>query len=97
MDKYAIQKEQLNFLGKIPAKVRKSASYDMRKFAFESDRVNPPIWLLMNELTLGESIHLYKLMSKNKALCQIVLIEVNYNLIIGLSIKLLCTSLMLFL
>lgn len=31
------------------------------------------------------------------ALCQIVLIEVNYNLIIGLSIKLLCTSLMLFL
>ena len=65
MDKYAIQKEQLNFLGKIPAKVRKSASYDMRKFAFESDRVNPPIWLLMNELTLGESIHLYKLMSKN--------------------------------
>ena len=34
---------------------------------------------------------------KISALCQIVLIEVNYNLIIGLSIKLLCTSLMLFL
>ena len=34
---------------------------------------------------------------KKVALCQIVLIEVNYNLIIGLSIKLLCTSLMLFL
>ena len=65
MDKYTIQKEQLNFLAKIPAKVRKSASYDMHKFASTSDRVNPPIWLLMNELTLGESIHIYKLMSKN--------------------------------
>lgn len=65
MDKYAIQKEQINFLAKIPVKVRKSASYDMHRFASESERVNPPIWLLMNELTLGESIHIYKLMSKN--------------------------------
>lgn len=65
MDKYIIQKEQLNFLAKIPAKVRKSASYDMHKFSSTSDKVNPPIWLLMNKLTLGESIHIYKLMSKN--------------------------------
>lgn len=42
MDKYAIQKEQLSFLAKIPVKVRKSASYDIHKFTSESDRVNPP-------------------------------------------------------
>lgn len=64
MDKYAIQREQLDFLRKIPIKVKKSASYDMHRFTTQSDRVNPPIWLLINELTLGESIHMYKLMSK---------------------------------
>lgn len=49
-------------------------------------------------------VKLTKVLNENRvlklidmALCQIVLIEVNYNLIIGLSIKLLCTSLMLFL
>lgn len=65
MDKYIIQKEQLNFLAKIPAKVTKSASYDMHKFSSTSDKVNPPIWLLMNKLTLGESIHIRVVLVKS--------------------------------
>lgn len=64
MDKHVIQREQLNFLSKVSVKMRKSYSKDMINFAHSTDHVNPPIWLLVNELTLGESIHLYKLMSK---------------------------------
>lgn len=65
MDKFAIEREQLNFLRDIQTKVKKSYSYDMQQIAKSSDKVYPPIWLLMNELTLGTTIHLYKLMSKS--------------------------------
>ncbi|MDF7672292.1 Abi family protein [Lactobacillus sp. ESL0701] len=64
MDKFAIEKEQSNFVSKIQYKVKKSNSYDMKDFVENTERVYPPIWLLMNELTLGETIHIYKLMSK---------------------------------
>lgn len=65
MDKFAIEREQSNFLKDIQVKVKKSYSADMQDFVHTTDKVYPPIWLLMNELTLGTTIHLYKLMSKN--------------------------------
>lgn len=64
MDKFAIEWEQYNFFKEIIFKVKKSYSADMQIFVNSTDRVYPPIWLLMNELTLGSTVHIYKLMSK---------------------------------
>lgn len=68
MDKYAIAKEQNNFLKMIQGKARRSSSKDVKKFDLENkERVYLPIWLIMNELTLGDSIHIVKLMTiRNK-------------------------------
>ncbi|WP_270361370.1 Abi family protein [Limosilactobacillus mucosae] len=65
-----IAKEQNNFLKMIQSKARRSASKDVKKFDSENkERVYLPIWLIMNELTLGDSIHIVKLMTeKNKRL-----------------------------
>ncbi|QNQ81084.1 Abi family protein [Lactobacillus sp. PV034] len=64
MDKFTIESEQANFLKEIIFKIKKSYSKDMQFFTHSTDKVYPPIWLLMNELTLGSTIHIYKLMSK---------------------------------
>lgn len=62
-DKYFIAKEQTKFLQKIQNKARKSASIDVLHFDKENKKqVYVPIWLMMNELTLGDSIHIVKLM-----------------------------------
>ena len=70
IDKYVIAKEQNNFLKMIQSKARHSASKDVKKFDSENkEQVYLPIWLIMNELTLGDSIHIVKLMTeKNKRL-----------------------------
>ena len=65
MDKFAIQKEQINFLKELQNIVRKSYSKDLQDYIKNTEKIYPPIWLVMNELTLGTSIHLYKLMSKS--------------------------------
>lgn len=65
MDKFAIQKEQINFLKELQNIVRKSYSEDLQDYIKNTEKIYPPIWLVMNELTLGTSIHLYKLMSKS--------------------------------
>lgn len=65
IDKYFIAKEQNEFLRKIQGKAKKSASKDVKKFN-ENNKfdVYVPIWLIMNELTLGDSIRIVKLMSR---------------------------------
>lgn len=65
MDKFAIQKEQMNFLEGLQRSVKKSYSKDIQGFLRQTERIYPPIWLVMNELTLGTTIHLYKLMNKS--------------------------------
>lgn len=66
MDRNKLLDEQNKFLQTAKRKMHKSASLDMKKFRENNpNSTNPPIWLLINELTLGESIHLLKLMSKN--------------------------------
>ena len=65
MDKFTIQKEQINFLESLQRSIRKSYSKDVQAFLKITEKIYPPIWLVMNELTLGTTIHLYKLMNKN--------------------------------
>lgn len=65
MDKFAIQREQLEFQKSLQNSIRKSYSIDIQEYLKNTEKVYPPIWLVMNELTLGTSIHLYKLMSKS--------------------------------
>ena len=65
MDKFAIQKEQTNFLENLQRSIRKSDSRDVQYFLENTEKIYPPIWLVMNELTLGTTIHLYKLMNKS--------------------------------
>ncbi|WP_323082154.1 Abi family protein, partial [Limosilactobacillus reuteri] len=65
MDRSTIRVEQRNFLRRAKKKIEKSASPDMQKFKETHEEDDPaPIWLLVNELTLGESIHIIKLMSE---------------------------------
>lgn len=64
VNKYYIAKEQNKFLGKIPGKARRSSSRDVKAFdKNDDDQVYMPVWLMMNELTLGDSIYIVKLMS----------------------------------
>lgn len=65
MSRAIIRKEQRDFLRKAQYKINKSSSVDMQQFKETHEEDDPaPIWLLVNELTLGESIYLIKLMSE---------------------------------
>lgn len=66
--KYFIAREQNKFLGKIQDKASRSNSKDVKVFDENNDdTVYMPVWLIMNELTLGDSIYIVKLMSnKNR-------------------------------
>ncbi|KRL62260.1 Abi family protein [Lactobacillus psittaci] len=66
IDMYVLIKEQNKFCQLILSKGLKSASKDVRQYNVNHSNTQPylPIWLLMNELTLGESIYLFKLMNK---------------------------------
>lgn len=65
MSRSMIRKEQRKFISNSLDKKNKSSSPDMKSFRDTNDENSPaPIWLLVNELTLGESIHIIKLMSK---------------------------------
>lgn len=63
--KFKVAKEQNAFLSRTLKAMKQSQSLDVKTF----EKRNPhepylPVWLLMNELTLGESIHIFRLMSK---------------------------------
>lgn len=62
MSKDVLQDEQVKFIKEVRIKIIKSRTPDVVRLRKESDTSDVPIWLLMNELTLGNSIHLYKLM-----------------------------------
>lgn len=60
--------EQRNFIVALSKKISKSSSIDIKKIRLKDKSAQIPIWLIVNELTLGESIHIYKLMSKRNKL-----------------------------
>lgn len=64
VDKFFLEKEKLSFFSKIQAKMKKTSMIDIQDFEKNESQVFPPIWLIMNELTIGESVHILKLMSK---------------------------------
>lgn len=67
MDKYSVKKEELDFLSKLQYKIKKSNFEDLIKFKTDnSGNFFPPVWLMINTLTLGESIHIIKLMSRRR-------------------------------
>lgn len=64
MDKFAISKEQLQFLTQLQYKIKKSSMVDVQNYLNYSGKIFPPVWIMINVLTLGDSIHILKLMSK---------------------------------
>lgn len=67
MDKYSVKKEELDFLSKLQYKIKKPNFEDLIEFKRnDSDNFFPPVWLMVNTLTFGESIHIIKLMSRRK-------------------------------
>lgn len=65
MNKYTLKQEEYDMLQKIVRSVRKSSSKSIVEFENSSEKVIPPVWLMVNLLTLGESIWILELMSKN--------------------------------
>lgn len=66
MNKFKVKQEELRFLSNIQKKIRNSSFHDIEKYNFESSGVFPPVWLMVNALTMGESVHLIKLMSRKR-------------------------------
>lgn len=66
MSKFEVKQEELRFLSSTQRKIRNSSFHDIEKYNFESSSVFPPVWLMVNALTLGESIRLIKLMSRKR-------------------------------
>lgn len=65
MKKDTIKKEELKFLSSLQYKVSKSSLVDIVSFEHDNTSFFPPVWLMVNLLTMGDTIHLIKLMSKN--------------------------------
>lgn len=65
VDKYFLEREKLSFFSKLQSKIKKTSVIDIKDFEEKNSNVFPPIWLIVNELTIGESIHILKLMSKS--------------------------------
>lgn len=64
MNKFAISEERLKFLTQLQYKIKKSSMVDVRNYLNSSGKIFPPVWIMINVLTLGDSIHILKLMSK---------------------------------
>lgn len=64
MNKYTLKQEEYDMLQKIVRGARKSSSKSILEFENSSEEVVPPVWLMVNLLTLGESIWILELMSK---------------------------------
>lgn len=84
MDKYAVKKEELNFLSSLQYKIKKSNFQDLVTFKEnKTDNFFPPVWLMVNTLTFGESIHIIKLMSKKRRGKIAASFEMNVNTFIN--------------
>lgn len=64
MDKAFVTDAESKFKNRLKNKVKKSSNLDVIDYLKNNESTDVPIWLVMNELTLGESIYLYKLMNK---------------------------------
>ncbi|NRD13572.1 Abi family protein [Pediococcus acidilactici] len=64
MNQFAIEQERLKFLSSLQFKVKKSSMLDIKEYVNNNTQIFPPVWLMVNVLTLGDSIHIIKLMSK---------------------------------
>lgn len=64
MDQFVIEQERLKFLSNLQYKVKKSSMLDIKRYISNNTQIFPPVWLMVNVLTLGDSIHIIKLMSK---------------------------------
>ena len=65
MDKKFVMNAQNEFKKMLNKKVRKSSNLDVINYRDNNRNMDIPIWLAVNELTLGESVYLYKLMNKS--------------------------------
>ncbi|CAH0417168.1 Abi family protein [Periweissella fabaria] len=65
IDKFFLENEKLKFLSSLQSAVKKSSNKDIKAFNSQSNDVFPPIWLLVNTFTLGQSIHILKLMNND--------------------------------
>lgn len=65
MNKYTLKQEEYDMLQKIVSGAKKSSSKSILEFERNSEEVVPPVWLMVNLLTLGESIWILELMSKS--------------------------------
>lgn len=65
VNKYFIEKEQLKFFSNLQYKVKKSNIPDIVNFEKHNNNIFPPVWLMVNLLTMGDTIHLIKLLNKN--------------------------------
>lgn len=65
MNKYTLKQEEYDMLQKIIRGAQKSSSKSILEFERSSEEVVPPVWLMINLLTLGESIWILELMSKS--------------------------------
>lgn len=64
MNKFSLAQEKLSFFKDLQYKVKKSSMIDIQEYLKHSNDIFPPIWLMVSVLTLGDSIHIFKLMSK---------------------------------
>lgn len=65
--KYEIKNEELSFLSQLQHQVKKSNYLDIQNFEQENEtKIFPTVWLMVNTLTFGQSIYLFKLMSPDK-------------------------------
>lgn len=67
MDKYKIKSEELSFLSQLQHQVKKSNYLDIQRFEKKNQtNVFPTVWLMVNTLTFGQSVHMLKLMSPDR-------------------------------
>lgn len=64
MNKFLLKQEEYSMLQNIVNSAKKSSNKSISDFEQNSEKVVPPIWLMVNLLTLGESIRILELMSK---------------------------------
>lgn len=64
MNKFVLQQEEYDMLKKIVRGASKSSNKSISEFENDVEKVVPPVWLMVNLLTLGESIRILELMSK---------------------------------
>lgn len=57
-----IKKEQNKFLNSLKDKTKKSSLKDIKTYFKNNNGSYPPVWMMVNVLNLGDSIHIFRLM-----------------------------------